>query len=215
MPLKKSQDDIELEKLIKQNKKSLGQSFEKNFENQEAALVTIINACRHAQHNKMKSNQVFWNAAGFISLSSYDLKVLGRELTFANNEWSRIYFSRQVCHLIYELIKDLFEILGNEFKQHINKLPEQGLTTTTLNGIRKELNSFKSKHIDHLKQVRNFASAHRDQNVLTQFEVIESISWTDTINLLTEFDRIMNSIGQLIQEIITYSSENMDRIQSR
>ncbi len=215
MPLRKSQDDIELEKLVKQNKESFERAFKKNFESQEATLITIINACRHAQHNKMTSNQIFWNAAGFISLSSYDLKVLGRELTFADNEWSRIYFSRQVCHLIYELIKDLFEILGNEFKQHINKLPEQDLTNSTLNGIRKKLNSFKSEHINHLKKVRNFASAHRDQDVLSQFEVIESISWTDTINLLTKFDRIMNSIGQLIQEIITYSSENMDRNQSR
>ena len=207
----KTKDDLELEALLKIQRADLVNKFDTNFKTQTETLKVILRAKAHADFNKMESNQVFWNAAGFINMSSYDLKVIVKEMTLATDEWTKRYFARQTCHLIYELINDLFEILGKDFKVQIEKLTENENLKASLVDIRTKLNSFKADNFDKLKEIRNVSSAHRDKDFIVQLKLIDSISWIDTISTATKFDNIMNDLGAVIQKVINRSSGELDR----
>ena len=171
----KSEVDKYIENQIA-NDADLLRTFETNFHNQEEALSIIISAKKHAEKHSMISNVIFWNAAGFISMSSFDLKIIVKEMNFSTNEWAKRYFARQACQLIYELTNDLFEILNKDFEKEIAKLTNNETIKTSLKNIRRELNQFKEIYFTKLKEIRNVASAHRDKDIFLQLEIIESIS---------------------------------------
>jgi hypothetical protein len=207
----KTSDDLEFEKLLLTQKTKLLNDFEINYKTQQDTLKTILSAKQHAISNKMESNQVFWNAAGFINICSFDLKVIVKEMTFASDEWSKRYFARQTCQLIYELIGDLFKILGNDFKKHIEKLDNNENLKISLKDIRTDLNNFKREYNKRLEVIRNVATAHRDKDFINQFEIIKSIIWMETISMAFKFDKILNELGTVIQKIIDRSSAELDR----
>jgi len=207
----KTKDDLELESLLAKQKADLLSKFDSNFKTQTETLKVILRAKTHADFNNMESNKVFWNAAGFINMSSYDLKVIVKEMTLATDEWTKRYFARQTCHLIYELINDLFEILGKDFKNQIEKLTDNENLKTSLIDIRAKLNDFKTDTFERLKEIRNVSSAHRDKDFIVQLRLIDSISWIDTISIATRFDNIMNDLGTVIQKVINRSSNELDR----
>lgn len=207
----KTKDDLELESLLKSERESLISKFDTNFKTQTETLKVILKARTHADLNKMESNKVFWNAAGFINMSSYDLKVIVKEMTLATDEWTKRYFARQTCHLIYELINDLFEILGKDFKIHIEKLTENENLKSILTNIKAKLNSFKTDNFERLKEIRNVSSAHREKDFIVQLKLIDSISWIEVISIATSFDNIMNDLGAIIQKVIDRSSNELDK----
>lgn len=206
----KSDADIELENLIA-NDKDILKNFEINFNNQEQTLSIIIKSKKYAVENSKHSNVLLWNAAGFINMSSFDLKVITKEMNFSTNEWAKRYFARQACQLIYELTNDLFEVLNKDFEKEIDKLTNNETIKISLKTIRRDLNQFKEIYFTKLKEIRNVASAHRDKDISLQFEIIESISWTDTINMTSKFDKIINNIGALLQIILNRSSAELDK----
>lgn len=209
----KTKDDLELESLLREQRTDLLKKFDTNFKTQSETLKVILQAKTHADFNKMESNRVFWNAAGFINMSSYDLKVIVKEMTFATDEWTKRYFARQTCHLIYELTNDLFEILGKDFKIQIEKLTDNETLKASLIDIRTKLNSFKADTFERLKEIRNVSSAHRDKDFIIQLKLIDSISWIDTISIATRFDNILNDLGVVIQKVMDRSSSELDREQ--
>jgi hypothetical protein len=75
----KTKDDLELESLLREQRTDLLKKFDTNFKTQSETLKVILQAKTHADFNKMESNRVFWNAAGFINVSSYDLKVIVKD----------------------------------------------------------------------------------------------------------------------------------------
>lgn len=123
--LQKTQGDIELESLILGQEDGLRASFRNNFRTQESTLAIILEAKEHTDANHMENHSIFWNAAGFINLCSFDLKIVVPEMTFSTNEWSKRYFARQTCQLLYELVNDLFEILGKEFRIKLDSLSDR------------------------------------------------------------------------------------------
>lgn len=202
---KKTNDEEELEALLEREKESLTSTFTDNFIRQQSTLEIILSARRYAEAHLLKDHIVFWNAAGFVNVSSFDLKVIAMQMTFAKNEWSKRLFARQACHLIYELLSDLFEILGKEFRGHIALLPENENLKIKLKDIVWRLNEFKGKHYNRLQAIRNVSAAHRDKDLLQLCQTIEEIGWLETINLVTEFDKSLNDLGALLQTIIDKS----------
>jgi hypothetical protein len=207
---KKTNDEEELEALLESEKESLTSTFTDNFIRQQSTLEIILKARRYAEAHSLKDHIVFWNAAGFVNVSSFDLKVIVMQMTFAKNEWSKRLFARQACHLIYELLSDLFEILGKEFRGHIALLPENENLKIKLKDIVGRLNEFKGKHYNWLQAIRNVSAAHRDKDLLQLFNTIEQISWLESINLVTEFDKSLNDLGALLQVVIDKSTWKED-----
>jgi hypothetical protein len=207
-----NETDIILAGNIQRQKKDFYSTFRKNFETQEKTLDIFINGINHARHNGFEDTKFIWNIAGFINIISFDLKVVGQDLMLAENEWQKRYYARQACLIIYESLNDFFDLLGKDFKMIVSakicdsKVEEELLT------IRKELNSFKSEHFNKLQEIRNIAIAHRDNDSMIQINTIVSICWSDTLMLVTGYDKILNKLGQLFQRLINIGLDNFDEL---
>jgi hypothetical protein len=204
---KKNVADKLLEDNIKANKLILIKSFENNFNIQENTLELFVNGIKHSDSNRFYDKKLIWNLAGFINIVSFDLKIIGKDLTFAESEYQKRLYCRIACLVIYEAINDIFKLLGRDFNKLftgkiLNKEIEQQLKI-----IRQNLNLYKSTNFEKLKAIRNVAIAHRDIDLLKQIEQIENINWSEIIKLLTEFDKILNALGSTLQQIINIELE--------
>ena len=197
--------DREFQELLAPKLEEFDSQFSKNLFTQEATLTMIAEAVRRSEFNNFKNNKQIWNAACYINIISYDLKIIAKNLTFSKLEWEKRYFARQAGLLIYEASSDIFELLGKEFRTIISPLSEIDLLNSMLKEITTNLNLFNSTYKDKLKQLRNTSIAHRDLNSIQQLEVIYSLSWVDSINIVSAFDRIINSVGAFLQKVMDKS----------
>jgi len=209
---KKSDFDINLERKINKQKKEINDSFQKNIESQERMLDFFIVGINHADFNKFKDTRLIWNISGFINIVSLDLKVIGRDLTFAENEWQKRYYARQACLLIYESFNDIFGLLGKDFKELFCTKINDDQLDEIIKSIKSELNQFKDKYIAKIKVIRHNAIGHRDNDILKQIEQINSISWSESIEIVSCFDRILNELGIVFQELIDYGLKEFDEL---
>lgn len=206
--------DSNLEKLVANDKDNLSLTYDKNFQTQEQTLDLIINSIKHAEFNSFHDNKLLWNIAGYINIISFDLKVIGRDLTFSQHEWQKRHYARQACLIIYESIDGLFELLGKEFKELTSKRLDISREQADLKEIRKDLNLFKETYSKKLVEIRNVAIAHRDNNVLKQIEIIQQINWYDTFQMISVFDRILNKLGKFSQSLINNGLQDLQELKS-
>jgi len=207
--------DIILADKMQKQKKFLKSTFQNNFDTQEKTLELFIQGINHAQFNSFTDTKLIWNIAAFINIISFDLKVVSQDLMLAENEWQKRYYSRQVSLIIYESINDFFDLLGKDFRELISlkicdKKVEEELMT-----VRKDLNSYKSKYFDKLKGIRNTAIAHRDNDSIKQIRTIIDICWSDTIEMVTSYDRILNQLGQIFQGLINIGLSNFEELKKK
>lgn len=198
----KSSLDQELEDLISKNRTNLMSTYDTNFQTQEQTFSLIVDSIKHAEFNNFNENKLIWNIAGFINIISYDLKIIGRDLTFAQTEWQKRHYARQACLIIYESVDSLFELLGKDFRDLTQNRLNISELEEILKDIRKDLNLFKATYKDKLYEIRNVAIAHRDNEVLRQVEIIQQINWHDTIQTISQFDNILNKLGSFCQSLI-------------
>lgn len=208
----KSDTDRELENLIIEQQDSLKLNFKNNFETQQKTLEIFLDAINYADFSKFKDTKLIWNIAGFINIISIDLKIIGQDLTFAQNEWQKRYYARQACLIIYESLNDLFGLMGKDFQKLINNKINNDSINIELNRIRTDLKTFKNSHSDRLKEIRNTSIAHKDNDIVKQILIIKQISWTDTIGLITQFDKILNDLGSLFQKLMNLGFKDFDEL---
>ena len=209
---KTNQTDQFLSENIQKQKESLQLKFLKNFETQEKTLELLINGINHAKFNEFEDTKFIWNIAAFINIISFDFKIVGQDLMFAENEWQKRYYARQACLIIYESINDFFDLLGKDFRKLITANICNEIIENELKSIKKELNSFKANNFEKLKEIRNVVIAHRDNDSLKQINSIQNISWSETIGLVTNYDKILNQLGQVFQKLINIGLENFDEL---
>ncbi len=169
--------DVEFKKILSSKVKDFEKDFDKNMFTQEATLEMIHMAVSHSKFNNFKNNRNIWNAAGYVNIISYDLKIAAKHLMLSTKEWEKRYFARQASLLIYEASTDLFNLLGKGFRNIISDLSELDLLKDELKQITKELNTYNNVNQDRLKLIRNISIAHRDKDTIEQLDLIHSISW--------------------------------------
>ena len=194
--------DKVLEDSISKERENLMFIFDTNFQTQEQTFSLIIDSIRHAKFNNFHDNKLIWNIAGFINIISYDLKIIGRDLTFAQTEWQKRHYARQAYLIIYESVDSLFELLGKDFKDLTHNRLNISEFDEILKDIRKDLNLFKTTYKDKLYEIRNVAIAHRDIEVIKQVEIIQQINWHETIQTISQFDNILNKLGSFCTSLI-------------
>ena len=202
-----TETDKDFQELLNSKLSSFESDFEKNFFTQEATLELLSLGLTISKAVEYKNNNLVWNVACFINISSYDLKVITKTLIFSKREWEKRLFARHACLLIYETLNDLFDLLGKDFRKIISELQGKSKYENDLKAIIKELNAYKTANFVRLQQIRNVSVAHRDQNTAEQLKVIHSISWVEAINLISAFDKILNQTGKLLQDITGKSKE--------
>ena len=71
----------------------------------------------------------------------------------------------------------------------------------TLKDRRKELTKFRENNADTLKNIRNTISAHRDKDVTVQIDMIENVHLSDALQLISEYEQILNELGGAVSPI--------------
>lgn len=156
-----------------------------------------------------RDNKLIWNISGFITLISIDIKTIQAGMYFAETEWHKRFYARQVCTIMYESSKDIFELLGKNFKELISKRINITSFEDELKDIRSRLNLFQTTHSAYLCTVRNNTAAHKDQDVLKQLDVISNINWTEIIQTTMKFEGIINDLGTFLQKLINSGLGNL------
>ena len=205
-----TETDIEFQKILPEQLVELEKKFAQNLNIQESTLEIIYNGIKHSQNNNLKSSRIIWNAAGYVNIVSYDLKVIGRNLMISNREWDKRYFARQAALLIYEASEDLFKILGKDFRIILNNLSQPTQILPKLKEITTALNTFNENYKSKMHKIRNVSIAHRDKDIIDQIDLIHSISWVDAITFLSAFDEILNKTGVFLQQVIDKSIDELN-----
>ena len=199
---RKNSLDNSLEKLTDKNKASMLSDYEKNYEKQEQNLDLIINSIKYAESKNLQDIKLIWNIAGYINIISYDLKIIARDLTFSRNDWQKRVYARQASLIIYEATDDLFKLLGKDFIELTKNRLDISEFQDDLKDVRKNLNIFKETYSKKLETIRNVATAHRDKDVLKQIETIRQINWSESLQMITKFDVIINNLAKVIMQAI-------------
>jgi hypothetical protein len=197
-----TEDDRKFAELVKADKETLEKNFENALEKVEHTLNLFAEPIILSQEFGLDKNKTFWNIARYISIVSLDLKILAKHQAFSVNEWEKRFFARQIALLIYESVDDLLVFLGKPFiKIAVDFRQDQGFTIR-LNEVRKSLNIFKEKNSKRLQSIRNTSLAHRDKDTSLQLKTIYSISWVEFVNLCSEFDGIINQVGEFLETLM-------------
>lgn len=199
--------DREFENLLLEKFSDFEKEFDKNFFTQEATLELLSTGVNISKSLNYKSNRLVWNIACFVNIASYDLKIIVKSMIFAKREWEKRLFARQACLLVYETMNDLFDLFGKDFRKIISGLTDKQNFENELKIITKQLNEYKSSYFEQLKNIRNVSIAHRDKDTIEQLKTIKAISWVDSINIISEFDKILNSTGRFLQDLTSRSRE--------
>jgi hypothetical protein len=201
--------DIELAGLIQKNRKNLEHDFNNNFDIQTKTLSIIAGGLEHANFNNFDKASLVWNIAGYLNLISYDLKIIGRDLMFAQDGFQRRHYARQMYLLIYESMDDFFQLMGNPLKTAVREFGDAETHLNAVKSIATQLSKFKKEYGSKIKVVRHTAIAHRDKDFLSQRETINSIDWGDAIEILGKYDAIVRSLGQVLQQLMDRTTDEL------
>lgn len=161
------------------------------------------------QKNVFDDNKLIWNMSGFVNLISIDVKTIQLGMYFVETEWHKRFYARQICTIMYESSKDIFELLGKNFKDLVSKRIDITSFELELKNIRFRLNQFQSNNSTYLHTVRNNTAAHKDQDVLNQLNIIININWASIIETTMEFESIINDLGAFLQKLINSGLNNL------
>ncbi len=203
----KSATDIELEKSIRECEVSLRETFAQNYHTQQQTLELFKMTTEHCDLNNFTENKLIWNFASYINIVSFDLKIIGENLFLSTNEWGKRYFARQSAIVIYESLNDIFELSGKEFRNILSRFSNATELKTEIKQLTTELNEYKQKYFEQLKTIRNNCAAHRDKDCIEQLKIITSLNWSESVETLTVFDKILMKYGVFMQKVINISLE--------
>ncbi len=201
----KTQDDIELERLLTEQKETFEKSFQENYAAQQATLNIFQKSIEHCDFNKFSDNRTIWNFASYVSIISFDLKTVGEHLFFTRNEWGKRYFARQSALLVYEALNDIPNLAGKDFREIIGKFSNSEVLLLELKQCLKLINEYKRVYFDRLKEIRHNCVGHRDEDSIKQITIIISLSWSQAIEFTTKFDNVLTNFGKFLQKIINIS----------
>lgn len=210
----KNSFDKDLENLISKDRANLMSIYDTNFQTQEQTFSLIVDSIEHAEFNNFNDNKLIWNIAGFINIISYDLKIIARDLTLAQTEWQKRHYARHACLIIYESIDSLFQLLGKDFRDLTQKRLNILELEEMLTEIREDLKLFKTNYSKKLYEIRNVAVAHRNNEVLKQVRIIKQINWNDTIQMISQFDNILNKLGAFCQSLINKGLRDLTELKA-
>lgn len=157
-------------------------------------ISTIQQRHNEAKQHELEHYQRVYNVVLFVLLIDHDIAVLSRYFALGYRTWERKFAARQLAVLLYEVSKDLPELLGGEFRKSLMTLPLRDGAKLELNHITKLLDEFKSKNGPFLKAIRLLVGAHRDHDAAKQLEVIEAIDPLSVYKMAADFYDCINPL---------------------
>ena len=195
---------------IKESQNELEKDFNNNFDIQEKTLSVIVGGLEHANFNKFSAASTVWNISGYLNLVSYDLKIIGRDLMFAEKDWQRKLYARQAYLLIYESMNDFLQLLGKPLREAVSHFSDAEICKEKIQTIAKKMNTFKAERENTLKLVRHTAIGHRDKDMLVQLQAIQSIGWLEATQILSQYDAIVRELGAVCQDLMNRTNDDLE-----
>lgn len=220
MKYKKSELDLFLQERIRENKEELSRNLEATLQYEQNCLEEIVKGIKHcksniekcnktlekasisnmavwnAQKGAFKDNLVIWNTLGLIQMASIEIKRYTKVLSSDVDEWIIYDAIKSVYTAIYETSKKLVDSTGKLMKFVNSEFPSYDISL--FKDVRKELTKFREDNKDSLTSVRNKIDAHRDEDVCTQINTTENLHLADAIQLIVEYERIINELGTVV-----------------
>jgi len=197
--------DVSFEQELKQNRKSFENAFIERYSVLNSNILHTEKIKKIAKQKKSSENVILWNIYGFFNMLQYYLTSVGYSLVFEDKPWQKVYIARQVTLIMYEAFKDLPEILGKYYKQIFDGVEIAKPYLETLTVYKKEFESLKNENNVYLREIRMNVSAHRDQDIDTQLEVIRNIDPYRVIRIMFDFEKILRKITDHIKNYLVHS----------
>lgn len=199
------QIDRRFEQEISRDKISIVKGFNDRYNVLESNIKLTEKIKRLAKEKKSNENVIIWNIFGFLNILEYDLTSVGYNLVFENKPWQKVYYARQVTLVMYEAFNDLPEVLGKYYKQIFEGIEKAKPYLETLKGYKKDFEFLKNTNFEYLQEIRMNVSAHRDQDIDRQLEVIRTIDPYRVIKIMFDFEKILRKITDHIQDYLVHS----------
>ena len=216
----KSQLDIFLLNRIEENREELRHNLDSTLQVEQACLEEIVKGIKHCKTNITQCNKVLdkaslsvmpvwtakkeaftdnltiWNTLGHIQMASIEMKRYTKVLSSDVDEWIIYDAIKSVYTAIYETSKKLVDSTGKLMKFVNSEFPSYDISL--FKDVRKELTKLREDNKDSLTSVRNKIDAHRDEDVCTQINTTENLHLADAIQLIVEYERIINELGTVV-----------------
>ena len=220
MKYKKSELDLFLQERIRENKEELSRNLEATLQYEQNCLEEIVKGIKHCKSNieicnkalektsisnmavwnakkgAFKDNLVIWNTLGLIQMASIEIKRYTKVLSSDVDEWIIYDAIKSVYTAIYETSKKLVDSTGKLMKFVNSEFPSYDISL--FKDVRKELTKFREDNTDSLTSVRNKIDSHRDEDVCMQINTTENLHLADAIQLIVEYERIINELGTVV-----------------
>lgn len=220
MKYKKSELDLFLQERIRENKEELSRNLEATLQYEQNCLEEIVKGIKHCKSNieicnkalektsisnmavwnakkgAFKDNLVIWNTLGLIQMASIEIKRYTKVLSSDVDEWIIYDAIKSVYTAIYETSKKLVDSTGKLMKFVNSEFPSYDISL--FKDVRKELTKFREDNTDSLTSIRNKIDAHRDEDVCMQINTTENLHLADAIQLIVEYERIINELGTVV-----------------
>ena len=131
-----------------------------------------------------------------FKMASIEIKRYTKVLSSDVDEWIIYDAIKSVYTAIYETSKKLVDSTGKLMKFVNSEFPSYDISL--FKDVRKELTKFKEDNKESLTSVRNKIDAHRDEDVCMQINTTENLHLADAIQLIVEYERIINELGTVV-----------------
>lgn len=101
---------------------------------------------------------------------------------------------------------------GKDFRKLLDGFSIADSLKDNLKHLTSNLNEYKAKYISELKKIRNSCVAHREKNSIEHLRIISTLNWSDSVESLTGFDKILMKYGEFMQEVINTSLKESDEL---
>lgn len=203
-----------VDNLLMDKMKIYKHQFEKdiadNINRQIITLDEFLKGLNECDKKGLQDTKIIWNLSGFINITSIDLKIIYRDLAIEENDWSQRYYIRQAYLLIYEFYSTYYSE-QKDFYIMINKKLNISMLNEEKQNVIKLLREYKKQYERYFYTVRNNTIAHRDINIKEQISMIENLNYSEAMEIISNFDKILNQLGAFMQKVIKIDIDNLPK----
>lgn len=145
-----------------------------------------------------------YNVGLFTAIAEQDISTYSEELVHARSEWHRKFHARGLAVLLAELMEDLPELLGKQYRRWLIEIELDDSWMQRLNGISKDVGAFRRAHEPFLLEVRNYIGAHRDHNASAQHEQLVALDPIAVFRLAGQFSGPLRELIAFYTDLIAY-----------
>jgi hypothetical protein len=137
----------------------------------------------------------------YLQHVEFDFSLLMINFVKAKTPAQRIAYAKFVCLLIFESLDDLIKLLGKRCRDFFSSIGATNDQLKRLSQIHKELNAYSRKHDILLRQIRNFAAAHRQHDYLDFESITQQFSVEQLAITFREFALLLHGSVPILSEL--------------